>query len=149
MPRISGKMKRDLEAMGRVRPELMRVVYSRLTDEEAAVRIGEIVRSDCRAAEATLRYVRRAHNFSRGYDTDRACRILVGAMNGTEPEPVGPEDAELFERERELGGCRSARRLSDCDQPHLSLKRSGLAPSNWQLLRSPLGLAKTRRGTGL
>jgi len=84
----------------------MRVVYSHLTDEEAAVRIGGIVRSDREAADATLRYVRRARDFSGGYDTDRACRILVGAMNGTTPEPVRLENAELFERERELGWMR-------------------------------------------
>lgn len=93
----------EIELMGRVRPELMRVVYSHLTDDEAAVRIGELVRRDGPAAEATLRYVRRARDFSRSYDTDRAYRILVGAMKGTDPEPVQAEDAELFDRERELG----------------------------------------------
>jgi hypothetical protein len=102
MPSIS-KAKRDLEATGRVRPELLRVVYSHLTDDEAAVRIGEMVRSDRRAAEATLRYVSRARDSSGSYDTDRAFRVLVGAMNGTTPVPVRLEDAELFERERELG----------------------------------------------
>ena len=81
----------------------MRVVYSRLTDAEAAVRIGEVVRSDLRGAEATLRYVRRVQDLSRGYATDRACRILVGAIVGTAPEPIRPEDVDLFERERELG----------------------------------------------
>jgi hypothetical protein len=103
MARISGRSKRKLEAMGRVRPELMHVVYSHLTDEEAAVRVGEVVRSDRRAAEATLRYVRRARDLSGGYDADRAFRILVGAMNETMPDPIRIEDAELFARERELG----------------------------------------------
>jgi hypothetical protein len=93
----------EFKKMGQVRPELMRVVYSNLTDEEAALRLGEVVRSDRGAAEATLGYVRRIHDISRGYETDRACRILVGAIEGTPPEPARPEDADLFERERELG----------------------------------------------
>ena len=98
-----GQAKRAFEEMGRVRPELMRVVYSHLTDEDAAVRIGDVVRSDRPAAEATLSWVRRASDFSRSYETDRAYRILVAAMNGAAPEPVQAADAELFERERELG----------------------------------------------
>lgn len=94
---------REFKKMGEVRPQLMRVVYSNLTDEEAAAQIGEEVRSNPRAAKATLDYVRRIHDASHGYETDRACRILVGAIEGTPPEAVRPEDAKLFERERELG----------------------------------------------
>lgn len=100
---VSGRTKRDLVNMGRVRPELMRVVYSHLTDAEAAVRIGEIVRSNPRAATTTLRYAREAIQFSRGYDTDRAYRVLEAAMKGTLPAPVRVGDVQLFERERELG----------------------------------------------
>ena len=77
--------------------------YSSLTDEEAAAQIGEAVRSDRGAAEATLDYVRRIHRVSRGYETDRAYRILAAAIEGRPPEAVRPENAELFERERELG----------------------------------------------
>lgn len=81
----------------------MRVVHSNLTDMEAAVRIGEAVRSDRGAAEATLQYVRRIHRVSPANETDRAHRILVAAIKGTPPDAVRPEDAGLFERERELG----------------------------------------------
>jgi hypothetical protein len=88
--------------MGEVRPELMRVVCSNLTDEEAVARISEVVRSDRGAAVATLDYVRRIRGLSRGYETDRAYRILVSAIEATPPEAVRAEDAELFEREREL-----------------------------------------------
>lgn len=102
-PVDSGQAKRALEEMGRVRTELMRVVYSHLTDEEAAARLGDVVRSDRPAAEATLTYVSRTCDVSRGYDTDRAYRILVGAMRGADPEPMRSADAEVFERERELG----------------------------------------------
>jgi hypothetical protein len=98
MTRIS-----EIEPMGRVRAELMRVVYSHLSDDEAAVRMSRVVQANRRATAATLRYVHRVCDLARGYDTDRAYRILVGAMKGTAPEPVRPEDAELFERERELG----------------------------------------------
>jgi hypothetical protein len=100
---VGNKPKRDLEAMGRVRPELMRVVYSHLSDEEAALRIRAVIWSDRRAAAATLQYVRRACDRSRSYETDRAYRVLVGAMNKTTPGPIRFGDAELFERERELG----------------------------------------------
>lgn len=105
--------------MGRVRPELMRVVYSHLTDEEAVTRVGDVVRSDRPAAQTTLSYVRRAHDFSRSYDTDRALRILVAAMKGAAPEAARAADAELFERERELGwmplrGVRATARRCTC-----------------------------------
>jgi hypothetical protein len=92
---------KDFAKMGRLRPELWRVVYSHLTDEEAVERVRELVRSDPDAARVTLRYVRRTMEFSRGYDTDRAYRIIVAAMSGRSPEPV--QDAERFEHERELG----------------------------------------------
>jgi len=100
---ISRKTKRELAAMGRVRPELMRVVYSRLADTDAAARIGGLVRSNPEAAAATLRYVRKTMTSSRSYETDRACRILEAAIKGTPPEPIRAEDLHLFERQRELG----------------------------------------------
>ncbi len=146
---IGGNAKRKLEAMGRVRPELMRVVYSRLTDEEATERIGELVRSDPRAAEATLRYVRRPRDYSRAYDTDRAYRILVGAMNGTAPEPARRDDLELFERERELGWLPRARRLSDSARLSPSSGVFELGPRNWPSLRNRSGLSTTRSEAAL
>jgi hypothetical protein len=100
---VSGSAKRDLARMGPVRPELMRVVYSHLTDADAATQMGSVIRANPGSARATLRYVREAMQHSHGYDTDRAYRILEAAMKGTSPEPVRPEDAVLFQRERELG----------------------------------------------
>jgi hypothetical protein len=100
---VTRKTERDLVKMGQVRPELMRVVYSRLTDAEAAARIGSFVESNPRAARTTLRHVRDALKFSRGYDTDRACRILDAAIQGRPPAPVRAQDVQLFDRERELG----------------------------------------------
>jgi hypothetical protein len=102
-PVLSGHTKRELKTMGGVWRELMRVVYSHLADDEAALGIGELVRSDRRGAEATLRWVRHIRHHSHTYETDRAYRILVAAMQGTSPEPIRPEDAHLFERERNLG----------------------------------------------
>jgi hypothetical protein len=81
----------------------MRVVYSRLTDEEAAERIGGVVRASPPAARATLAYLRRMRDDFGGYETDRAYRLLIAAMNGAPPEPVSPANARLFERERSLG----------------------------------------------
>jgi hypothetical protein len=94
---------KDFAKMGRVRPELWRVVYSHLTDDQAAERVGQLVRSDPQAARVTLRYVHRTMEFARGYDTDRAYRIMVAAISRSRPEPVRAQDAERFERERELG----------------------------------------------
>lgn len=102
-PVLSGQTKREFKTMGGVRRDLMRVVYSHLADDEAALRISEVVRSDSRGAEATLRWVRDIRRQSHTYETDRAYRILVAAMQGASPEPIRPEDAELFERERNLG----------------------------------------------
>jgi hypothetical protein len=83
---------------------LFRVVQSELSDEEAANRLREVVASDPMGAKTTLRLVERMCTSSvPNYETDRAHRILVAAIQGTKPEPVRPEHAELFERERELG----------------------------------------------
>jgi hypothetical protein len=94
--------KRELRKMGAVRRELLRVVHSRATDEEAARRIGDCIRADQRGARATLKYVFRIRQHTRTYETDRAYRVLVAAMAGVPPEPVRSVDAALFEREREL-----------------------------------------------
>jgi hypothetical protein len=95
--------KRALRRMGAVRRELLRVVHSPLTDEEAVRRIGDLVRGDQTGAKATLRYVSGIRDHSYAYDTDRACRLLVAAMAGAAPQPMRSQDAGLFDRERELG----------------------------------------------
>jgi hypothetical protein len=92
----------ELKKMGAVRGELLRAVRSPATDEEAAQQIGDLVRADRPGAKATLKYVVTTRKHSRTYETDRAYRVLVAAMGGVPPEPARSEDAELFEREREL-----------------------------------------------
>ncbi len=89
--------------MGQVRPELMRVVYSHLSDEEAANRLRDVVRSDPSGARATLAYVTRIRDGSSEYETDPAYRVLRAATSNALPEPVSPGRAALFERQRELG----------------------------------------------
>jgi hypothetical protein len=81
----------------------MRVVYSRMDEQEAVDRMRDVVRSNPRGARATLRYVARIRNHYHGYETDRAYRVLDAAIRGIGPEAVRPDDAELFERERSLG----------------------------------------------
>ena len=102
-PLVSNQTGRDLKKMGRVRPQLMRVVYSNAADDEAANTIRPVVRSDPRGARATLAYVTQARDYSLGYETDRAYRVLRAAMTGAEPEPVSPDKAAQFEREKALG----------------------------------------------
>jgi hypothetical protein len=102
-PLLSDQAGRELKKMGQVRPELMRAVYSHLSDEEAADRLRGVVRSDPPGARATLAYVTRIRDGSCEYETDRAYRVLRAAMSGASPEPVSPGKAELFERQRELG----------------------------------------------
>jgi hypothetical protein len=94
---------RKLKTMAQVRPELMRVVHSTLTDEEAVERMRPVVEADRRAATATLEYVTETREHFGGYITDRAYRVLVAAIRNTPPEPVNGENAELFEREKQLG----------------------------------------------
>lgn len=101
--RVTKGDERELKQMGRVRYELMQVVYSHMTDEHAVAHLKEFVEADPGAAQATLSYVDRTRARSPAYDTDRAHRILLAAINGAPPAPVEPEGAELFERERELG----------------------------------------------
>ncbi len=102
-PLVSNQFGRELKKMGRVRPELMRVVYSQLSEQEAAAGIREVVRSDPRGAKATLAYVTRIRDDACQYDTDRAYRVLRGALIDAPPEPARPDKAALFERQRELG----------------------------------------------
>ncbi|MEA2211999.1 MAG: hypothetical protein QOF83_1947, partial [Solirubrobacteraceae bacterium] len=82
---------------------LMRVVYSHLSDEEAANRLRDVVRSDPPGGRATLTYVTRIRDGSCEYETDRAYRVLCAAINGAPPESVSPENAAFFERQRALG----------------------------------------------
>jgi hypothetical protein len=100
---VSNQAGRELKKMGQVRPELMRAVYSHLSDEEAANRLRDVVRSDPPGARATLTYVTRIRDGSCEYDTDRAYRVLRAAMSDASPEPASPGKAEPFERQRELG----------------------------------------------
>jgi len=102
-PIISNRAGRGLKKMRHVRPELMRVVYSHLTDAEGADRMRSVVRSDPQAARVTLAYVARIRESTYEYETDRAYRILVAAMNNSPPAGVRREDAELFEQQRALG----------------------------------------------
>ena len=97
-PLVSNQFGRELKKMGRVRPELMRVVYSHLSDEEGADRLRDVVRSNPSGARATLAYVTRIRDDSCAYDTDRAYRVLLAAMRDTPPEPVSSGDEALFER---------------------------------------------------
>lgn len=102
-PLLSNQAGRELKKMGQVRPELMRAVYSHLSDDEAANRLRDVVRSDPPGARATLAYVTRIRDGSCEYETDRAYRVLRAAMSDASPEPVSPGKAEHFERQRELG----------------------------------------------
>jgi hypothetical protein len=102
-PVVTNQSGREFKKMGQVRPELMRVVYSHLSDEEAANRLRDVVRSDRSGAKATLGYVTRVRDGSSAYDTDRAYRILRAAIRNAPPEPVSQETESLFERQRELG----------------------------------------------
>jgi len=91
-PIISNQAGRDLKKMRHVRPELMRVVYSHLTDEEGVHRMRGIVRSDPQAARVTLAYIARTRDHTYEYETDRAYRILVAAMRNSRPEGVKREE---------------------------------------------------------
>jgi hypothetical protein len=157
--------------MGRVRPDLMRVVYSHLADEEAANRIRPVVRSDARGARATLAYVTRTRDRSLGYETDRAYRVLSAAMTGAQPRPVSGDNAALFERERALGWtplCEAFDQLAGTVPELSELARtveSAPAPSEWirrveqligpasaqsdPLLRSSLALTVAARYLGV
>ena len=103
-----------------------------------------MVRSDPQAAEATLRYVRRADHLFPGYETDRAYRLLVAAMSNAPPEPVRPEDAELFRHERELGSMPLSQAFGQLRALAPGLEEIRRQPSNWQPLRSHLGSARRR-----
>jgi hypothetical protein len=100
---VTNRDGRELKKMGRVRPELMRTVYSHLSDEEAADRLRDVVRSDRLGARATLAYVTRIRDGSCEYETDRAYRVLRAAVSEAPPEPVSSGNEALFERQRELG----------------------------------------------
>jgi cold shock CspA family protein len=94
---------RDLEEMGAVRRALVHAIHSPISDEEAVDEIRFYVENDPHAAEATLRYVKRAQETTPGYMSDRGVRVLEAAMRGEPPAPIPPEHVGLFERERELG----------------------------------------------
>jgi hypothetical protein len=93
----------EIKAMAPVRVPLMRVVRWRLTDEEAVERIRPIVQDHPRAAQATLSHQTDIQRRTNGYIPDRAYRIMVAAVRNTPPVAVSPENAALFEREKELG----------------------------------------------
>ena len=81
----------------------MRVVHSRLNDEQAVERMRQIVQDHPRAAEATLSHQTDIQSRTNGYIPDRAYRIIVAAVRNTPPVAVSPENAAQFEREKELG----------------------------------------------
>ena len=82
---------------------LWRVVYSHLSDDEAAENLAGLVKSESDAAQATLKYLSVVRETNHSYDVDRAYRILTAAMKGEPTEPIRAENAALFERERQLG----------------------------------------------
>jgi hypothetical protein len=92
-----------IKKMGRVRVSLWRVVYSHLSDDEAADSIAGVVKSEPDAADATLKYLSLVLETDRSYDVDRAYRILTAAIKGEPTQPIRAENAALFERERQLG----------------------------------------------
>jgi hypothetical protein len=92
-----------IKKMGRVRVALWRVVYSHLSDDEAAESIAGLVKSESDAADATLKYLRVVLETDHSYDVDRGYRILTAARKGEPPEPIRAENVALFERERQLG----------------------------------------------
>jgi hypothetical protein len=92
-PLVSNQAGRELKKMGQVRPGLMRLVYSHLSDEEAANRLRDVVRSDPPGARVTFAYVTRTRDGSCEYETDRAYRILRAAMSDAPPEPVSPGES--------------------------------------------------------
>jgi hypothetical protein len=94
---------RQLARMGEVRLELLRVVHSTVSDDEAADGLRPIVHANRDGAEATLRYVTQARDYDLEYVSDRAYRIMVAAIEGTPLRPVAAENALLFEAERRLG----------------------------------------------
>jgi hypothetical protein len=102
-PLLSHQSARQLKKMANVRPELMQVVYSRLSDQDAADRLRPIANANQRAARATLKYVAEIRDRHSAYETDRAYRIMLAAVENTAPLPVDAKDAALFERERGLG----------------------------------------------
>jgi hypothetical protein len=102
-PLVTNRDGRELKKMARLRPKLLRVVYSHLSDEEAADRLRDVVRSDPSGARATLVYVTRIRNGSCEYDTDRAYRVLRAATREAPPELVSSGEEALFERQRKLG----------------------------------------------
>jgi hypothetical protein len=102
-PLVTNRDGREKKKMGRVRPELLRAVYSHLSDEDAADRLRDVVRSDRLGARATLLYITRIRDGSCAYDTDRAYRVLRAAMREAPPELVSSGQEGLFERQRKLG----------------------------------------------
>jgi hypothetical protein len=100
---LSNHDMRRFRRMRRVRPELLRAVHSRLSDEDAADRLRLVVRGDPRAAKATLTYVAEARDHFGGYVGDRAYRVLIAAINDSSVAPIADRLAALFERERALG----------------------------------------------
>lgn len=94
---------RQIKKMAAVRDPLMRVVYSRMSDTEAAETMRHVVQAEPGAAKATMKYVRTIRDQAGGYETDRAYRIMTAARAGTTPAPIRKQDVELFERERALG----------------------------------------------
>jgi hypothetical protein len=93
----------EIKGMAPVRIPLMRVVHSRLTDQEAVEQMRPIVQDHRRAAEATLSHQAGIQHRTNGYIPDRAYRIMVAAVRNTWPVAVSPENAALFEREKDLG----------------------------------------------
>ena len=100
---VSRHDERQFRAMGDVRRELMRVVHSHMTDTEAVAVMGPVVRDDPAGGAATLSYVTETRDFYGGYIPDRAYRILIAATQQRPPDTADPNEAELFERERQLG----------------------------------------------
>lgn len=94
--------KRQRKRMATVRDPLMRVVHSRISEDEAIAEMRPIVRAYPDAAKGTLAYVQRASSGGGGFIAHRAERILLSAMGRPAPEP-SENDRELLAREERLG----------------------------------------------
>ena len=81
---------------------LLRVVESEVSDPEAVDRMRPVVLPEPRAARRTLAVVKGVRDREGGYVQDRAYRILKAAINDAAPEPVRPDLALLYEREKNL-----------------------------------------------
>ena len=82
---------------------LGRAAQSTMSDTEAAESLCPVVNAAPDDAPVTLGHMQAARDLHGGYMEDRTVRILEAAINGQPVAPIRPEDAELFERQRQLG----------------------------------------------